>query len=202
MRIVTFEMQTPDSLCVDLDVPGIDKRAYPGQDSVVFRDLQAGRAVHVYNCPFESVLSYARCVNAAYSLNTSPFSERVVFQGADYISEARVNPVEEAGEKTFRLQGKDWRRAYTVSPFIDAVSLCWPEQTDDEERKSVARCFNMIFYDRVNEWIESRSNLRGIDINPVNVKYIVDREHPKISLVITDLAKNVGDVQLRIAQPQ
>ncbi|MBS3174833.1 hypothetical protein J4440_03055 [Candidatus Woesearchaeota archaeon] len=52
----------------------------------------------------------------------------------------------------------------------------------------------MFFYDRINEFIQSQSGIHGVDVNPVNVKFRVDKNQQKIFLIITDLAKNIGDV--------
>ena len=196
MRIIPFDEQGLEDRCVVLDGPNIDPKAYAGQDSVVFRDVRTDRAIHVYHCgEFEGILAYARCVNAAASaLDGVRFEEEVDYGGRRFKVGVRVNPVEEVGERLFGTNGESLQRAYTVSPFIGGLSLCWPQQAEDDEQRAVARCFNMFFYDRVDEFIAEQSGVQMVDINPVNVKYNVEEAQQRISLVITDLAKSVLDV--------
>ena len=35
----------------------------------------------------------------------------------------------------------------------------------------------MFFYDRINEFIQSQSGIHGVDVNPVNVKFRVDKKY-------------------------
>jgi len=196
MRVIPFDKQPLEDRCLDLDGPNIHPNSYPGQDSTVFRNNN-DCAIHVYGIciKLDRVLAYAQCVNTAASyLDTHPFMEKTKFEGESYDVVVRVNPVEEVGENSFVIQGKESKHVYSLSPFIAEPSLCWPQQANDEEQRSVARCFNMLFYDRVDEYIDSQTGIWGVDINPVNVKYTVDRNQKKILLVITDLAKNIGDV--------
>jgi len=199
MRILTLEMLSPEDQCVDLNGPNMDPTAYPGQDSVVFRDNQINKAVHVYqnHIAYEQILKYAQHVNIAKaSFEKHPFIEKIEFEKKSYDVIVGINPVEEVGEKLFEMQGNRTRRAYTLSPFIEGSSLCWPNQANNDEQFAVAKCFDMLFYDRIDNALYSQTNINGIDINPVNVKYAIDKDQQKISLTITDLAKNIGDVGL------
>ena len=197
MKVITFDEQPLEARCFALDGPDIHPETYPGQDSVVFRNDLTGCVIHVYNrdIAFWEVLTYAQCVNtAASSLDAHPFIENIKFEDMPYKACARVNPVKEVGETFFVINGNKSKHAYTVSPFIDGFSLCWPNRASDEEQRAVARSFNMLFYDGINEFIRSQSRIYGVDINPVNVKFAIDRNQRKILLVITDLAKNIKNV--------
>ena len=148
MKVVPLGEQPEGSRYLDLSGPDIDERAYSGQDSTVYRDTRTDRAIHVYHfLPLDGVAKYARCMNAAaLSLHAFPFTETIRFGSENYTSEAHANPVEEAGKKLFSFMGEERKHAYTISPFIDALSLCWPNQTDDEHQRTVAKCFDMLFY--------------------------------------------------------
>ncbi|HIH42555.1 TPA: hypothetical protein HA246_02840 [Candidatus Woesearchaeota archaeon] len=195
MRVIPFKKQSLEARCFDLDGPTVAKDAYSGQDSVVFRN--GDTAIHVYNNnnSFEKILAYAQCMGAvASSLTKNPFTEDIEFEGIAYKVEVRANPITEVGEKLFKMHGADLRRVYTLSPFIEGLSLCWPYQAHDEQQKAVARCFSPMFYDRVNDYLMAETKVCDTDINPVNVKFKIDRAQQKILLIITDLAKCIGNV--------
>src|SRR3989338_837232 len=193
MIIRPFDQQSLEVMA--LNGPNIQSIA-AGVDSTVYRDTQINQALHIYyNTTFERILLYAQCVNAAaLSLRETPFEERTTFEGLRYKVEAKVNPVEEVGEKCFRFNGIVRKRPYTLSPYIDELSLSWPEYAKDPLQKSVALCFNPFFYNELSEFIEKQSPVKGVEINPTNVKFNVDRSQQKIFLIITDLAKNIEDV--------
>ncbi len=197
MKVVPFGQQSIDDLCIDLKSPPIHPRAYPGQDSTVYHDTREGKAIHVYgsHVDFAGAVLYARAVNSvAGFLGENPFSEGTMFEGSPCSIDVCVNPVEEVGERLFRVGDEVIQSVYTVSPFVEGLSLCWPRQASDEEQRAVARCCNILFYDRITGHIETQSPVACVDINPVNVKYSVDRVRCRIRLTITDLAKDIGIV--------
>ena len=197
MKVIPFDKQCIDDKCIDLNGPNIHTRAYPGQDSVVYHNIETDKAIHVYNnmIDFDRALLYAQCVNdAAQFLITHPFSHNVRFEELQYSIDIHVNPVEEVGEKLFTASDESIQRAYIVSPFVRGLSLCWPQQATDEEQRAVARCCGVLLYDRINDYIETQSSVACVDINPVNVKYAIDRNELKIKLTITDLAKSIDIV--------
>ncbi|MFA4887311.1 MAG: hypothetical protein WC595_03805 [Candidatus Nanoarchaeia archaeon] len=198
MKIIPFEKQPLETRIVDLDASTIDSRAYVGQDSVVYRDNSTNRAIHVYHnsLDVEGIVKYAKCVNALKSmLEAAPFEEEIVFEERRYVANVCVNPVEEVGEKWFRKGGELAKRKYTASPFVSGPSLCWPHLANGETM--IARCFDILFYQRVNGFIESKGVIGNVDIHPVNVKFKIEREKQTISLIVTDLAKSIGDVYLK-----
>ncbi len=195
MRIVPFCQQPLEERCFQLHAGSVHSVAYPGEDSVVYRDRKTGNAIHVYlgNITFPSVITYAGFQNeVASSLDAAPYVERMVFQGLQYRVEVKANPVEEVGEKLFGDDKKT--RAYTISKFIEAPSLCWPNGITVEKLPAIARQFTVLFYGRVSEWIEDHTKVLGIDINPMNTKCEFYEKECRISLMITDIAKSMGNI--------
>ena len=199
MKIISFHEQPLEERCLELSGSRIHSIAFSGEDSVVYRDIKTGDAIHVYhsNIDFSSALRYARCLNeVASSLDAHPYIEEITFQGMRYMVEVRVNPVEEVGEKLFEIGSDKNKRAYTISRFIEAPSLCWPNRNNEKQLPAVASQFNIQFYDRVEEWMESHSGIQGIDINPVNTKFVYYEKERKILLIITDIAKSIGNIEM------
>src|SRR3989344_7515541 len=128
MKVIPFDEQPLEARCLALDGLSMDHKVYLGQDSVVFRNNQTDRAIHIYNksISFIRVLTYVQCVNAAAScLDRSPFIEDIEPEIIPYKVEVRVNLVEECGENLFSIKGNSMKYIYTISPFIDGSSLCW-----------------------------------------------------------------------------
>ncbi len=200
MLIIPFDNQPLEDRCVELDGEGIDKNCFAGQDSVVFKDVRNNNAIHVYGngVSLDRIVGYAKCVNHAEEfLKVHPFEETATFDETKYNVQVYVNPIADVGEKEFSAKNRRDKRVYSVSPFIDGSSLCWPGRSDDKEQLEVAKCFNILFYDRLNEYMLSKSGLGGVDIHPVNVKYRVDKEQKRITLIITDLAKDINIVYMK-----
>ena len=199
MKIIPISEQPLEERCLNLDNPNIDG-GYLGQDSIVYRVIPTNQAIHVYysHNNFSKVKEYAKNVNTvAQALEQQPFRKEIQFENETYSLELVVNPRTEVGEK----QIDDTTRAYTLSPFIDGLSLCWPNQAQEDEQRAVAKSVNILFYDEFNEYLETISNVKGIDINPINVKYRIDKKNKTLTIIVTDLAKNINNINNAIFYP-
>ena len=200
MKIMTLSDSAIQTEVINLDdSQTIDKIKFAGQDSVVYRNILTNQAIHLYyerECTLEKVVEYAKCVNeASLLMQNIHYQENASLAGEEYKALVQVNPVLEVGERMFLIGNKRSSYVYSLSPFISANSLCWPGRTQIKEEQEVVKNFPIMFYDRLENYLyDNLPQITGIDINPVNVKYRVNRERKEIDLIITDIAKNINNI--------
>lgn len=182
-----------------LDRTHVYPESYAGQDSTVFRERASDRALHVYGqqARLDQLVGYAESVNtAAAFLNHRPFLEEAHFRERLFQLTVLINPIDEVGERIFVVGVQNLLRVYSLSPFIEGRTLCWLQQARDPNQQEVARHCTIPFYERLNAALEE-AKIDGIDINPVNVKYRIEEETARITLIVTDLAKDIWGVTCR-----
>ncbi len=199
MRIVDLSSCNEVSEVILLeDLTLFDRRAFAGEDSVVFKNLQTNEALHLYNHSFslDEIIQYATCLNDVEAfLRKNPYLFKAKITEEEFIGHVYANSVFEVGRKYFVLNDEKILRTYSLSKFLEEKSLCWPGRTETLEEQKIVQNFPIMFYDGLENYLyENLPQIQGIDINPVNVKYRVDKENKRITLTITDIAKSIRNI--------